>query len=194
MAHRHFMFDVTSCGLLHITHSYTINHKSVHLSVDSEFLNIKKWWHVNITCILNFFILNSLLTYRIQNRTNLPIMLSICKSWGKPRSGQILPKCEPLLVIYWFPKARLQNTTTRSYLEVRKYRLLFKFLMQSSLCFKDYSLLNVYDFHLNYVIQTGLNHYMNGRLWNSCWYDAIFRLEQRTICTVVVWVMVTGYL
>jgi len=45
------------------------------------------------------------------------------KSWGKLWSGQILPKCEPLLVIYWFLKARLQNTTTWNHSEVRKYCL-----------------------------------------------------------------------
>jgi hypothetical protein len=112
-----------------VSHNAFIHNKSLHLSVNGDFRNINKWWHVNIKCILNFFILNSLLTYRIQNQTKLPIMLSICNSWGKLRSGQILPKCETLLVIYWFPKARLQNTTTWNHLEVRKYHLLFKFLM-----------------------------------------------------------------
>lgn len=42
MAHKHFMFNVNAYGLFNIMLSYTINHKSVHLSVNSEFLNIKR--------------------------------------------------------------------------------------------------------------------------------------------------------
>ena len=109
MAHRHFTFNVTSYGLFNIMLSHTINHNSVHLSVDSEFLNIKRWQHVNINGILHFFILNSLLAYGRQNWTKLPTMLSIWKSWGKLRSEQILSKCEPLLV--WTDPFRMWTTS-----------------------------------------------------------------------------------